>query len=145
MTTANVRRATPFDRFRISLDLIRVCMRGAVAKPMKATAGGNLTDRHMAAVDALRHEVPSRRAEPSPLFEGQLVVAVISRSRRITEDLSVIGVRQHFRRKPFGSALTTVAQPPPEMGRVATRSLAQLISNDVVGTRHIERYTALAD
>jgi LacI family transcriptional regulator len=30
-----------------------------------------------------------------------------------------------------------------EMGRVATRSLAQMISNDVVGTRHIELATRL--
>ena len=67
-----------------------------MAKPMKATAGGNPTDRHMAAVDALRHEVSSHRAEPSPLFEGQLVVAVISRSRHIPEDLSVMGFDNTF-------------------------------------------------
>jgi LacI family transcriptional regulator len=36
-----------------------------------------------------------------------------------------------------------VAQPLLEMGRVATRSLAQMISNDVVGTRHIELATRL--
>jgi len=39
--------------------------------------------------------------------------------------------------------LTTVAQPLWEMGRVATRTLAQMISNDVVGTRHIELATRL--
>ena len=39
--------------------------------------------------------------------------------------------------------LTTVAQPLLEMGRVATRSLAQMITNDVVGTRHIELATRL--
>jgi LacI family transcriptional regulator len=30
-----------------------------------------------------------------------------------------------------------------EMGRVATRSLAQMITNDVVSTRHIELATRL--
>jgi LacI family transcriptional regulator len=65
------------------------------------------------------------------------------RSIRIPQDLSVVGFDDTFLASRSSPPLTTVAQPLLEMGRVATRSLAQMISNDVVGTRHIELATRL--
>jgi LacI family transcriptional regulator len=65
------------------------------------------------------------------------------RSIRIPEDLSVVGFDDTFLASRSAPSLTTAAQPLLEMGRVATRSLAQMISNDVVGTRHIELATRL--
>jgi LacI family transcriptional regulator len=65
------------------------------------------------------------------------------RSIRIPQDLSVVGFDDTFLASRSAPPLTTVAQPLLEMGRVATRSLAQMIRNDVVGTRHIELATRL--
>jgi LacI family transcriptional regulator len=65
------------------------------------------------------------------------------RSIRIPEDLSVVGFDDTFVASRSAPPLTTVAQPLLEMGRVATRSLAQMIKNDVVSTRHIELATRL--
>jgi LacI family transcriptional regulator len=65
------------------------------------------------------------------------------RSIRIPQDLSVVGFDDTFLARRSTPPLTTVAQPLREMGRVATRSLAQMINNDVVGTRHIELATRL--
>jgi LacI family transcriptional regulator len=65
------------------------------------------------------------------------------RSFRIPEDLSVVGFDDTFVASRSAPPLTTVAQPLLEMGRVATRSLAQMIKNDVVSTRHIELATRL--
>jgi len=65
------------------------------------------------------------------------------RSIRIPEDLSVVGFDDTFVASRASPPLTTVAAPLVEMGRVATRTLAQMISNDVVGTRHIELATRL--
>jgi LacI family transcriptional regulator len=65
------------------------------------------------------------------------------RSIRVPQDLSVVGFDDTFIAGRSAPPLTTVAQPLLEMGRVATRSLAQMISNDVVGTRHIELATRL--
>jgi LacI family transcriptional regulator len=65
------------------------------------------------------------------------------RSIRIPEDLSVVGFDDTFLASRSAPRLTTVAQPLLEMGQVATRSLAQMINNDVVSTRHIELATRL--
>jgi LacI family transcriptional regulator len=65
------------------------------------------------------------------------------RSIRIPQDLSVVGFDDTFLASRSVPPLTTVAQPLLEMGRVAARSLAQMISNDVVSTRHIELATRL--
>ena len=65
------------------------------------------------------------------------------RSIRIPQDLSVVGFDDTFLARRSAPRLTTVAQPLLEMGRVATRSLAQMITNDVVSTRHIELATRL--
>ena len=55
----------------------------------------------------------------------------------------MVGFDDSFLASRSSPPLTTVAQPLLEMGRVATRSLAQLITNDVVATRHIELATRL--
>ena len=65
------------------------------------------------------------------------------RSIRIPQDLSVVGFDDTFLASRSAPPLTTVAQPLLEMGRVATRSLAQMITNDVVSTHHIELATRL--
>ena len=65
------------------------------------------------------------------------------RSIRIPQGLSVVGFDDTFLARRSAPRLTTVAQPLLEMGRVATRSLAQMITNDVVSTRHIELATRL--
>jgi LacI family transcriptional regulator len=65
------------------------------------------------------------------------------RSIRIPQDLSVVGFDDTFLASSSAPPLTTVAQPLLEMGRVATRSLAQMITNDVVSTHHIELATRL--
>lgn len=65
------------------------------------------------------------------------------RSFRVPEDLSVVGFDDSFLASRSVPPLTTVAQPLLEMGRVAVRSLTQMIANDVVGTRHIELATHL--
>ena len=65
------------------------------------------------------------------------------RSIRIPQDLSVVGFDDTFLASRSAPPLTTVAQPLLEMGRVATRSLAQMITNDVVITHHIELATRL--
>jgi LacI family transcriptional regulator len=65
------------------------------------------------------------------------------RAIRIPQDLSVVGFDDTFLASRSAPPLTTVAQPLLEMGRVATRSLAQMITNDVIGTRHIELATRL--
>ncbi|HET9648660.1 MAG TPA: substrate-binding domain-containing protein [Microlunatus sp.] len=65
------------------------------------------------------------------------------RSIRVPEDLSIIGFDDSFMASRTTPPLTTIAQPLVEMGQVATRSLTQLISDTLVGTRHIELATRL--
>ncbi|GAA3613830.1 LacI family DNA-binding transcriptional regulator [Microlunatus ginsengisoli] len=65
------------------------------------------------------------------------------RSIRVPEDLSVIGFDDSFLASRSAPPLTTVAQPLLEMGRLAVRSLTQLIAGDVVATRHLELATHL--
>ena len=55
----------------------------------------------------------------------------------------MVGFDDTFLASRSAPPLTTVAQPLLEMGRVATRSLAQMITNDVVITHHIELATRL--
>jgi LacI family transcriptional regulator len=65
------------------------------------------------------------------------------RSIRIPQDLSVVDFDDTFLASRSAPPLTTVARPLVEIGRVATRSPAQMINNDVFGTRHIELATRL--
>jgi LacI family transcriptional regulator len=90
-----------------------------------------------------------RSDPPTAIFAGSDEVALgimeeaRRRSIRIPEDLSVVGFDDTFLASRSAPRLTTVAQPLLEMGQVATRSLAQMINNDVVSTRHIELATRL--
>jgi LacI family transcriptional regulator len=65
------------------------------------------------------------------------------RSIRVPQELSVIGFDDSFLASRTTPPLTTIAQPLVEMGQVATRSLTQLITDSMVGTRHIELATRL--
>jgi LacI family transcriptional regulator len=104
------------------------------------------------AYDAGRQVAPDlldRPDRPTAIFAAndEIALGVMEearrRSLRIPEDLSVVGFDDTFLARRSSPPLTTVAQPLLEMGRVATRSLAQMISNDVIGTRHIELATRL--
>lgn len=104
------------------------------------------------AYDAAREaagELLDRSDRPTAIFAASDEIAfgimeeARRRSIRIPQDLSVVGFDDTFLASRSAPPLTTVAQPLLEMGRVATRSLAQMITNDVVGTRHIELATRL--
>jgi LacI family transcriptional regulator len=95
------------------------------------------------------HDLLDRSDRPTAIFAASdelsfgLMEEARRRSIRIPQDLSVVGFDDTFLASRSTPPLTTVAQPLLEMGRVATRSLAQLITNDVVATRHIELATRL--
>lgn len=86
---------------------------------------------------------------PTAIFAGndEIALGVMEEARRrsirIPEDLSVVGFDDTFLATRSAPQLTTVAQPLIEMGRVALRSLAQLINDDLIGTSHIELATHL--
>jgi len=90
-----------------------------------------------------------RDTPPTAIFAGndEIALGVIEEARRrsikIPEQLSVVGFDDTFLATRSAPQLTTVAQPLVEMGRVALRSLAQLIRDDLVGTSHIELATHL--
>jgi LacI family transcriptional regulator len=90
-----------------------------------------------------------RADRPTAIFAAsdEIALGVMEEARRrairIPQDLSVVGFDDTFLASRSVPPLTTVAQPLLEMGRVATRSLAQMITNDVIGTRHIELATRL--
>ena len=65
------------------------------------------------------------------------------RSIRIPEDLSIVGFDDTYLASRSAPPLTTVAQPLVEMGRLAVRSLSQLITGDFLGTSHLELATRL--
>jgi LacI family transcriptional regulator len=95
------------------------------------------------------HDLLDRSDRPTAIFAASDEVALgvmeeaRRRSIRIPQDLSVVGFDDTFLASRSAPPLTTVAQPLLEMGRLATRSLAQMIHNDVVATRHIELATRL--
>jgi LacI family transcriptional regulator len=102
--------------------------------------------------DAGRQAAPDlldRPDRPTAIFAAsdEIALGLMEEARRrsilIPQDLSVVGFDDTFLASRSAPPLTTVAQPLLEMGRVATRSLAQMIRNDVVGTRHIELATHL--
>jgi LacI family transcriptional regulator len=90
-----------------------------------------------------------RSDRPTAIFAAsdEIALGVMEEARRrsirIPDDLSIVGFDDTFLASRSTPPLTTVAQPLLEMGRVATRSLAQMINNDVVSTRHIELATRL--
>jgi LacI family transcriptional regulator len=95
------------------------------------------------------HALLDRSDRPTAIFAAsdEIALGVMEearrRSLRIPQDLSVVGFDDTFLASRSVPPLTTVAQPLLEMGRLATRSLAQMITNDVVSTRHIELATHL--
>jgi LacI family transcriptional regulator len=102
--------------------------------------------------DAGRQVAPDlldRSDRPKAIFAAndEIALGIMEEARRrairIPEDLSVVGFDDTFLASRATPPLTTIAAPLLEMGRVATRTLAQLIRNDVVGTRHIELATRL--
>jgi LacI family transcriptional regulator len=95
------------------------------------------------------HDLLDRPDPPTAIFAAsdEIALGVMEEARRrsirIPQDLSVVGFDNTFVASRSVPPLTTVAQPLLEMGRVATRSLAQMIANDVVATRHIDLATRL--
>jgi LacI family transcriptional regulator len=95
------------------------------------------------------HDLLDRSDRPTAIFAAsdEIALGIMEEARRrsirIPQDLSIVGFDDTFLASRSAPPLTTVAQPLLEMGRVATRSLAQMINNDVVGTRHIELATRL--
>jgi len=65
------------------------------------------------------------------------------RSIRVPEDLSIVGFDDTYLASRSAPPLTTVAQPLVEMGRLAVRSLSQLINGNFQGTSHLEMATHL--
>ena len=102
--------------------------------------------------DAGRSAAPfllDRDDRPTAIFAGsdEIALGIMEEARRrairVPEDLSMVGFDDTFVATRSAPPLTTVAQPLVKMGRVAVRSIAQLISNDLVSTRHIELATHL--
>ncbi len=90
-----------------------------------------------------------REDRPTAIFAAcdEIALAILEEARRrairVPEDLSLIGFDDSFLASRSAPPLTTVAQPLIEMGRLAVRSLLQLVAGDVVGTRHLELATHL--
>jgi LacI family transcriptional regulator len=90
-----------------------------------------------------------REDRPTAIFAAsdEIALGIMEEARRrairVPEDLSMVGFDDTFLATRSAPPLTTVAQPLVMMGRVAIRSIAQLINNDLVSTRHIELATHL--
>jgi LacI family transcriptional regulator len=86
---------------------------------------------------------------PTAVFAAsdEIALGVMEEARRrglrVPQDLSVVGFDDTFLAARATPPLTTVAQPLMEMGQLAVRSLAQVITNDRIGTSHIELATRL--
>jgi LacI family transcriptional regulator len=98
---------------------------------------------------AVAHTLLDRPDRPTAIFAAgdEIAQGLIEEARRRTirvpEELSIVGFDDSFMASRTTPPLTTIAQPLIEMGQLATRSLTQLISNTLVGTRHIELATRL--
>jgi LacI family transcriptional regulator len=90
-----------------------------------------------------------RADRPTAIFAAcdEIALGIIEEARRrsirIPEDLSVVGFDDSFLASRSAPPLTTVAQPLIEMGRLAVRSLLELVAGDVASTRHLELATHL--
>ena len=88
---------------------------------------------------------------PTAVFAAsdEIALGVVEEARRrgvrVPQDLSVVGFDDTFLAARATPPLTTVAQPLIEMGRLAVRSLAQVIASDRIGTSHIELATRLVE
>jgi LacI family transcriptional regulator len=90
-----------------------------------------------------------RDDRPTAIFAScdEIALGILEEARRrairVPEDLSLIGFDDSFLASRSAPPLTTVAQPLVEMGRLAVRSLLQLVAGEVIGTRHLELATHL--
>lgn len=90
-----------------------------------------------------------RPDRPTAIFAAcdEIALGILEEARRrairVPEDLSVIGFDDSFLASRSAPQLTTIAQPLVEMGRLAVRSLLQLVNGEVVGIRHLELATHL--
>ena len=95
------------------------------------------------------HDLLDRADRPTAIFAAsdETALGVMEEARRrgirVPEDLSIVGFDDTFLAARATPPLTTVAQPLVEMGRVAVRSLVQLIGEGAVATSHIELATRL--
>ena len=98
---------------------------------------------------AVAHTLLDRTDRPTAIFAAadEIAQGLMEEARRrsihVPDELSIIGFDDSFMASRTTPPLTTVAQPLVEMGQLATRSLAQLISGNLIGTRHIELATHL--
>ena len=86
---------------------------------------------------------------PTAIFAAgdEIALGIMEEARRrairIPEDLSIVGFDDTYLARRSAPLLTTVAQPLVEMGRLAVRSLSQLINGNFMGTNHLELATHL--
>ena len=86
---------------------------------------------------------------PSAIFAAsdEIALGIIEEARRrairVPEDLSIVGFDDTYLASRSSPPLTTVAQPLMEMGRLAVRSLSQIINGAFLGTSHLELATHL--
>lgn len=91
-------------------------------------------------------DLPDR---PSAVFAAgdEIALGIMEEARRrairVPEDLSIVGFDNTYLASRSAPLLTTVAQPLVEMGRLAVRSLSQLINGNFQGTSHLELATRL--
>ena len=80
-------------------------------------------------------------------FDDPLAIGAMQASQarglRVPEDLSVVGFDDTAEAELVTPALTTVRQPPAEMGRMAVRLLMRLLGNQRLEAVHVELATRL--
>jgi LacI family transcriptional regulator len=102
-------------------------------------AGGRASGAHLL-------DLPER---PTAVFAAgdEIALGIMEEARRrairVPEDLSVVGFDDTYLASRSSPPLTTVAQPLTEMGRLAVRSLSQIIHGTFLGTSHLELATHL--
>jgi len=91
-------------------------------------------------------DLPDR---PTAIFAAgdEIALGILEEARRrgirVPEDLSIVGFDDTYLASRSAPPLTTMAQPLMEMGRLAVRTLSQLINGTFLGTSHLELATHL--
>jgi LacI family transcriptional regulator len=91
-------------------------------------------------------DLPDR---PTAIFAAgdEIALGILEEARRrairVPEDLSIVGFDDTYLASRSAPPLTTMAQPLLEMGRLAVRTLSQLINGTFLGTSHLELATNL--
>lgn len=86
---------------------------------------------------------------PTAVFAGcdasalGIIEAARRSGRRVPDDLSVVGFDDTYAAVSAAPPLTTVRQPVVDMGRVAVRTLIQLVRNERPDSHHIQLATRL--